>query len=311
MRKYSEISLISLALIGLLGCGSDSPSTSSTNGDGDNSSGDGDGDEGDGDTGDGDEGDGDTGDGDTGDGDKGDGDTGDGDTSTGDGDTSTGDGDTSTGDGDTTSTNVHIDSIEIGKGEKITEANMIDDLEDNDDTILANDKRLGSWYTYHDDESTGAEQTPGTAFKPTAGGAEDSKYAAATKGKGYKSYAGMGFDLNNDGKTVKAYDASKFKGISFLAKGNVDLRVGIATSVTVTKDSGGTCSAGADKCDDTHGVDVTVEKDWAKYDIPFAKIKQEGWGKAEDFDPATVLGISFSVPENASFDFAIDDIGFY
>ena len=297
MRKYRELSLISLAFIGLLGCGSDSP-TGSTSGDGDQAA-----------TGDGDNDD-NSGDGDTSTGD-GDDNSGDGDDDSGDGDTSTGDGDTSTGDGDSSSGDVHIDSIEIGKGEKITEANMIDDLEDNDDTILANDKRLGSWYTFHDDESTGGEQTPGSSFKPTAGGAEDSKYAAATKGKGYKSYAGMGFDLNNDGKTIKVYDASKFKGISFLAKGNVDLRVGISTSATVSKDGGGTCSAGADKCDDTHGVDITVEKDWAKYDIPFAKIKQTGWGEAAEFDPKTLLGISFSVPENASFDFAIDNIGFY
>jgi hypothetical protein len=188
---------------------------------------------------------------------------------------------------------------------------MIDDLEDNDDTILANDKRLGSWYTYHDDESTGAEQTPGTAFKPTAGGAEDSKYAAATKGKGYKSYAGMGFDLNNDGKTVKAYDASKFKGISFLAKGDVDLRVGISTTATVNEKDGGGCTAGDDKCDDTHGVDITTDKEWGKFDIPFAKIKQEGWGQAAEFDPKTVLSVTFTVPENASFDFAIDDVGFF
>jgi hypothetical protein len=222
MRKHAELSLISLALISLLGCGSESPKTASNGGDGDSSNGDNNND-------DGDDGDDDGDDSDNSDNDDEDASAGD-----GDGDTSNGDGDgdaTDDGDGGTVS-DVHIDSIEIGKGEKISEANLIDDLEDGNDVILASDKRLGSWYTYNDGDKAG-EQTPGTTFKPTSGGAEESKFAAATKGKGYKVYAGMGFDLNNDGKGAKVYDASKFKGISFLAKGNVDLRVGIATTATV------------------------------------------------------------------------------
>jgi len=226
--------------------------------------------------------------------------------------TANGDGDSSmTGDGDS-SGDVQIDSIDTTAGEKVADANMVDDLDDNDDNIMDNDAgRVGSWYVFHDDTSTGATQTPGDPFKPTAGGADDSKYAAGTTGKGYKDYAGLAVDFNNDGKTKKAYDASKFKGITFLAKGNVDLRIGFSTVATAPKDDGGSCTAGEDKCDDSFGVNITTDKEWGKFDIPFAKLKQEGWGAKATWDAKTLLGLTFSVPENASFDFAIDDVGFF
>ena len=236
--------------------------------------------------------------------------TGDGD---GDGDDSTGDGDDdSAGDGDDDSSgDVYIESVDTDEGETLRDEDMIDDLEDHDDAILAQGGRVGSWYTFHDDESPDAEQTPGDSFVPSAGGGDDSKYAALTEGKGYKAYAGLAFDLNNDGEELRPYDVSKFKGISFLARGNVDLRVGIATLATVNSHDGGECAAGDDECDDTHGVDITADTEWGKFDIPFSKIRQEGWGQAAEFDPKSVLGVTFSVPEGATFEFAIDDVGFY
>ena len=61
---------------------------------------------------------------------------------------------------------------------------------------------------------------------PSPGGANDSAYAASTSGGGFTEWgAGMGFDLNHPaavGGTGErgAYDASGFRGIALVARGN-------------------------------------------------------------------------------------------
>jgi hypothetical protein len=218
------------------------------------------------------------------------------------------------GDGDGPS----LDGLDLDEGETIAAENLIDDLEDKDDSIKEQDGRQGSWYTFNDEGKGGEQSPPPDKFAVTpASGDNMSKYVAGTKGKGYKEYAGLAVDLNSDGDKASPYDASKFKGISFIARGvsgskELDLRFGVSTPATIAEGDGGECTGGDAKCDDSFGADITVDGTWQKFDIPFSLLAQEGWGDKATFDAKKIVGFTFSVPEGgAEFDFAIDNVGFY
>jgi len=192
---------------------------------------------------------------------------------------------------------------------------MIDDLEDGDDAIAATNGRQGNWYTFHDMTATGMQMPTDTEFTPMSGGAESSKYAAGTTGSGFTDWgAGMGFDLNATETTRSVYDASKYKTLVFKAKGNVSIRVALATAGTTPNTEGGTCTPSTtegSECEDMHGMTFKLTADWKEYQVPFAQMTQEGWGLKVPFDAKTAMGVLFSVDANLQFDYAIDDVSFY
>ncbi|HVK74558.1 MAG TPA: hypothetical protein VM734_14600 [Kofleriaceae bacterium] len=199
-------------------------------------------------------------------------------------------------------------------------ADLIDDLDDGDDAILEANGRLGGWYTFNDETMTGTQMPPGTGFSPTAGGADGTPYAAGTTGSGFTEWgAGMGFDLNNPeavgmtGSRSK-YDASRYKVLAFKAKGNVDVRVAVETSAVTPTDRGGSCTPSTtmgQECEDLHGVKLELTADWKEYQVPFAMMRQGGWGKPATFEPTEAIAVLFLVDKDLQFDFAVDDVRFY
>lgn len=194
--------------------------------------------------------------------------------------------------------------------------NMIDDFEDGDGLIKAAGDRVGAWYTYNDDTAAGS-QTPaaGESFVPTDGGPAGSTFFGETTGSGFTTWgAGVGADLNNvgdpeGGAGIKMpYDASAFTGVAFKARGNVTIRAKLQIAAIVPTTSGGDCAA---NCDDAHGKAFELTDTWTQYTLPFAEALQEGWGTVAPFDGATLMGVQFQVPANATFEVAIDEIGFY
>ena len=193
---------------------------------------------------------------------------------------------------------------------------LIDDLEDGDGWIRMVDGRSGAWFTYND--GTGTQTPAATAdFLPVAGGPGTSRFCAHTSGSGFASWgAGLGFDLATpafaDGGTAmrSAVDGSRYSGIAFAAKGNVAIRVLVVTTAVEPPSAGGTCQAGA-LCEDAHGLAVTPTASWTQIMVPFAQLRQNGWGQAAAFDPRTLLGVEFQVDPNLAFDFSIDDVRFY
>ena len=193
---------------------------------------------------------------------------------------------------------------------------LIDDLEDGDGWIRMVDGRAGAWFTYND--GTGTQTPAATAeFLPAAGGPGASRFCAHTSGQGFTSWgAGMGFDLATpafaDGGAAmrSAFDASRYTGIAFAAKGNAPIRVMVVTTAVEPPSAGGTCQAGA-LCEDAHGLAVTPSANWAVVMVPFAQLTQSGWGQAAAFDARTLLGVEFQTDPNVTFDFSIDDVRFY
>jgi hypothetical protein len=194
--------------------------------------------------------------------------------------------------------------------------NMIDDLDDGDPVLLRSGGRSGAWYTYNDMTATG-QQTPamGSPFMPSPGGANGSAYAATTQGSGFTVWgAGMGFDLDVQMSVKHAYDASAFHGVEFTAKGSGPVRAAIMIESVVSSEVGGACTpstVAGEKCDDGHGTNLFLTGNWTVYKLPFAEIRQAGWGKPVAFDATKIMSIQFNVDKNLPFDFAIDSIGFY
>ena len=112
-------------------------------------------------------------------------------------------------------------------------AASLDDLEDCENAILPNDGRSGTWYSYLD--TFGSTLTP-AMFMPEAGGSPVSpKCAVHVKGMTVNEpammgfgYAGVGFGFTGN----MSFDASKFAGIRFWAKGTGQIRVAITLPAT-------------------------------------------------------------------------------
>ncbi|WP_437522156.1 carbohydrate binding domain-containing protein [Sorangium sp. So ce726] len=212
-------------------------------------------------------------------------------------------------------------SASTGAGGGPQTIEMIDDMEDNDNAILAKGGRVGYWYTFNDG-SEGATQTPppdpeGTGEEPFTMTAleparSQSTYAARSWGEGFETWgAGFGFDLNSPEGAKASYDASAYTGITFWAK----LGAGSGTSVTVlisdpgTDPTGGSCS----ECD-AWQKSLPVTEEWQQFTIPFADLKQGGWGDAagtDQIDATKLYAIQFQIGIAPKFDLYIDDLGFY
>jgi hypothetical protein len=189
---------------------------------------------------------------------------------------------------------------------------MIDDLELGTGSIIMKNNRVGAWYTYND-KTAGGTQTPtaGTTFAVDMTGGVNGTKCARTQGMGFTNWgAGMGFDLNNTGTAKGVYmGAGAYTGIAFQSKGS-KFRIKVLIPATTPTAEGGTCSA-TTGCGDNHGKMIDAAAGWTQQAIPFSALTQEGWGTAAAFSNGAIIGIQFQVAKGETFDFSIDNIGFY
>jgi len=215
----------------------------------------------------------------------------------------------------------------------------IDDLEDDDNTILPIGNRQGYWYSYKDASAATTLMQSAMPFPPAMTGHACSLMpvppacagmAGGTKGSAEISgmvnlatmtapaYAGMGFDFNNHFMKSCAYNASAYKGITFYAKGSA-FKVSIKIPATTGTGplSAGTCAA---MCEDHYSQSVGANPDWTQVTVTFAdstRFKQAGWGTVATFDPANILGVQFQVDglttqtAPVAYDFSVDDLTFF
>ncbi|WP_437924135.1 carbohydrate binding domain-containing protein [Sorangium sp. So ce291] len=222
----------------------------------------------------------------------------------------------------TTSSSSTTTSATTGTGGGPQSIELIDDMEDNDNAILAEGGRVGYWYTFND-ETAGATQNPppdpeGTGETPFTMTALDparsqSTTAARSWGSGFETWgAGFGFDLNSPEGAKAAYDASAYTGITFWAK----VGAGSVKSATVMISDPGTDTAGTvctTECDKWQKT-LALTEEWQQFTIPFAELKQGGWGTpagTDQIDATQLYSIQFQVGVAPEFDVYIDDLGFY
>ncbi|WP_437642591.1 CIA30 family protein [Sorangium sp. So ce854] len=225
---------------------------------------------------------------------------------------------TGTTDPSTTTSTSSTTSATTGAGGGPQTLEMIDDMEDNDNAINAAGGRVGYWYTFNDGtegatqepppdpEGTGETPFTMTALEPARG---QSMYAARSWGSGFETWgAGFGFDLNSPEGAKAPYDASAYTGITLWAKGTTSATVMI--SDPGTDPEGGVCT---DECDKWQ-KSLALTEEWQQFTIPFADLKQGGWGTpagTDQIDATKLYSIQFQVGTDPEFDVYIDDLAFY
>jgi hypothetical protein len=184
--------------------------------------------------------------------------------------------------------------------------------------------RVGGWFVVNDGSAFGTQVPPANdptrPPKPVAPGFDGRGYALVTNGKGFMQWgAGLGMTFSN-GPNMKAcvYDAAIHAGIRFRAMGSITgpdplLHVHVVTTDVADREHSGNCDALNEKCYDNFNFDValTGAGKWQEVIVPFAEVKQAGWGAPKKFYPNHLLNLEFVAGVDASFDFAIDQVEFY
>ncbi len=188
----------------------------------------------------------------------------------------------------------------------------IDDMEDGDARIKSSEGRLGVWYTFNPGGS--CAQSPVVSkdirFVMSADSSQKSKYVAATQGSNCQANGwaggGIGFHFASEdpgfGDPVDCadgYDATAFKGLSFILKSQGNVRLQVCT-LDVTDYN-------------CHGYDITAKGDgWRSITVPWSQLLQEDWGpqtKVVPFNPARILSVQFKAM-TSQFALAVDDLKF-
>lgn len=192
---------------------------------------------------------------------------------------------------------------------------LIDDLEDGTGRICEGDGRLGVWYAFNDGTGTQwpAPTTPGVPIESSEipNGRGESRRAMHTYGDGAtKWYGGIGVDFAFDGEHYDTYAAGLYDGIRFWARADQPqrIRVRIGTALTTVAEYGGTCDM--EPCG-THGMDFDIGTEFREYSMPFNDLQQISYRRFEaDFLREQLTNLQF-MAVSSSFDFWIDDVGFY
>jgi len=183
---------------------------------------------------------------------------------------------------------------------------LIEDAEDGDNRVLVREGRGGYWYTSVDPEGSTIE--PAGNFKMDAPGNAGSKHAAHMRGQmaeaGYSVYASMGFNIADP---TGPYDASRYTGITFWAKGPAHVRFKVPDLYTVP--GGGFCK----DCYNDFGIELALTDKWERYTIPFEWLSQQpGWGDPRPEVAANALhGMQWQFGSRGrSYDVWVDDVAF-
>jgi hypothetical protein len=191
---------------------------------------------------------------------------------------------------------------------------LIDDMEDGDGTIALIASRSGVWFSFND-KTAGAQDPVSdeetfvmSELAPPRGA---SHFAARTHGGGFTKWgAGIGFELYSQ----KAYDLSRYAGISFWARRAPSTTSALRFAMTdaATTPRGGQCREYADYsgCNDHFGADLNLGTAFHRYSFDWAQLQQEGWGDPQpaSLDAAHVYGVRFQTDPVEDFDFWIDDV---
>jgi hypothetical protein len=182
--------------------------------------------------------------------------------------------------------------------------NTIDKFEDGTGSICQTDGRTGSWFSYHDPNSTlspsGTPTVPSTLNPPR----NDSRRALHVTGT-FTAYAGVGCSM----KTAPAtYNASAFTGLQFYLKGTASAPTLIVqTSATESTTYGGQCALPTLSCAGNNAPLVGVlPNDWTLFTVPFSTLANG----TSPFNSADIWSIEFQ-PGPGVFDLWIDDLSFY
>jgi hypothetical protein len=185
---------------------------------------------------------------------------------------------------------------------------LIDDFDDGDSVAVYEANRDAYWFTVTDGSDGTIE--PGGEFLPVAGGYRGTR-SAHVSASGYSVWgAELIINISHEGAVRCPYDASEFRGLSFVARGSGRVRVQVAMPGVVDKEYGGTCDSQAGQvCYDMHGTFIALGEKYQVYELPWDSLQQRGFGVSVPFDPKTMTAIHFAMEkEELPVDLWLDQV---
>jgi hypothetical protein len=193
--------------------------------------------------------------------------------------------------------------------------NVIDDFQDGNPAILEQQGRKGAWYVANDGMGM---QTPRvdqplvpSVLSPARG---SSTRALHTFGGPFRIWGALiGTSLAMAGDRGAEYDLSGFQGVRLWVRSG-STAPGAAKSVRLNLPTPGTNAGGAcTVCNDHFGFDIPLTSQWARIQVPFSSLEQQGYGRpilaSADLEHVTSLQLGFD--SDVVFDLWVDDIELY
>lgn len=178
---------------------------------------------------------------------------------------------------------------------------LIDDFEDGNPLIAAEEGRVALWSLFQDTEALGGNSTLVPQTRP--GGTRTNRYAIHAQGG----------ELRNWGAVIQisftpaCYDVSAYEGITFSARGPGRLYAGVREVRVVPPEYGGTCTK---DCYNAHQKKVDLTSQWRTFSIKWSEMYQRGYNMPP-LDPSKVNSLNFSIlPGDTPFDVWLDDVKF-
>lgn len=195
-----------------------------------------------------------------------------------------------------------------------SDVRLLDDFEDGDNKPFRGFQREGWWFAAHDSSGGEIEPRPDrfqAAQLPVEEATTKNRMAAHFTAGGFSDWGvvwGTTLRWIDDGIRCP-FNAERFAGLRFRAKGNGRVRVNFGIPATTPPEYDGVCQ---ERCFDTHSRIVTLTPEWQAYEVRWDRLQQGGWGSEARFDPQRLLSLNFSVqPESMPVDIWVDDIEFF
>jgi hypothetical protein len=103
------------------------------------------------------------------------------------------------------------------------------------------------------------------------------------------------------------YDASKYRGVSFVARGPGRIYFSPREVSVVPASEGGSCKG---DCYNQHVKKVDLDAEWRRYEVGWADVRQRGVGKPP-LDPSRVNSLAFVIrAEDTPYEVWLDDVRF-
>lgn len=191
---------------------------------------------------------------------------------------------------------------------------VIDDMEDGDISIIETDGRGGQWED--SDDASGGEKMPPKVEPVTRkiafAGDPPTSQGLHVSGSGFQQWGSVVKVALANGAP---YDASRYDGLRFFAKGSGGFYVSLSSPQTEMGFSSSDCTICSDHFGEQSGGDNAPAQNasfWQEYRLPFASMTQQGWGDAKPaLDTTQLVRIQFLFGSKAVYDLWVDDISFY
>jgi hypothetical protein len=177
----------------------------------------------------------------------------------------------------------------------------IDDFEDGDDAIRPLEGRAGFWRWAREIDAPGT--APALIPVPRPDATRANRLAQHVKGGQLMDWgATVEFDFR-----PACYDASKYVGVSFQARGPGRVYFGARERSVIPIAEGGSCET---DCHNPHVAKVELESAWRTYQVRWTELRQRGIGKPA-LDPRRLHSLALLIrAEDTPYDVWVDDVRF-